>query len=91
MGEFDVDAWYGQSLDNKPFLTFSPAGTLYVSDPEGGRILEFSITGELIKGWQDLSVSSELISRPYGLDFDQSGNLWVSDAAMNVIMVFNAE
>jgi DNA-binding beta-propeller fold protein YncE len=88
-GEFEVDGWYGQSLDNKPFLAFSPKGTLFVTDPEGGRILEFSISGELIQGWQDLSVSPEVISRPYGLDFDSQGNLWVSDAAMNVIMVFN--
>ena len=87
-GEFEVDAWYGQSLDNKPFLAFSPKGTLFLTDPEGGRILEFSLSGELIQGWQDLSVSSEVISRPYGLDFDSQGNLWVSDAAMNVIMVF---
>jgi len=88
-GEFEVDAWYGQSLENKPFLAFSPKGTLFVTDPEGGRILEFSLSGELIQGWQDLSVSPEVISRPYGLDFDSQGNLWVSDAAMNVIMVFN--
>ena len=90
-GEFDVDAWYGQSLENKPFLAFSPKGTLFITDPEGGRILEFTLSGELIQGWQDLSVSSEVISRPYGLDFDAQGNLWVSDAAMNVIMVFYAD
>ncbi len=89
-GEFEVDAWYGQSLNNKPFLAFSPKGTLFVTDPEGGRILEFSLSGELIQGWQDLSVSPEVISRPYGLDFDSQGHMWVSDAAMNVIMVFNA-
>jgi predicted membrane-bound mannosyltransferase/sugar lactone lactonase YvrE len=89
-GEFEVDAWFGQSLDNKPYLTFSPKGTIFVSDPEGGRLLEFDLTGELIQGWQDLEVSSELISRPYGLDFDAQGNLWVSDASTNVIMVFNA-
>ena len=89
-GEFEVDAWYGQSLDNKPFLTFSPKGTIIISDPEGGRILEFSLSGDLIRGWQDLSITSEQISRPYGLDYDAQGNLWVSDASLNVIMVFNA-
>jgi predicted membrane-bound mannosyltransferase/sugar lactone lactonase YvrE len=90
IGEFEVDAWYGQSLDNKPFLTFSPKGTIFVSDPEGGRVLEFNLTGELIQGWQDLSISSDLISSPYGLDFDTQGNLWVSDKSMNVIMEFYA-
>ena len=91
IGEFEVDAWYGQDLDNKPFLTFSPKGTIIVTDPEGGRILEFNLTGDFIQGWQDLSISSDLISRPYGLDFDAQGNLWVSDESMNVVMVFNAD
>lgn len=91
IGEFEVDAWYGQSLDNYPYLAFSPKGTIVVSDPEGGRILEFSLTGDFIQGWQDLSISSDLISRPYGLDFDGQGNLWVSDASINMIMEFNSD
>ena len=89
-GSFDVDAWYGQSLENKPYLTVSPENTIMVSDPEGGRILEFSLSGELLQGWQDLSISEDFFSTPYGLDFDAEGNLWVSDASMNVLMVFNA-
>jgi hypothetical protein len=46
-GEFSVEAWFGQSLDNKPYLTFSPYGTILISDPEGARILEFTQGGSL--------------------------------------------
>jgi sugar lactone lactonase YvrE len=85
-GEFSVEAWFGQSLDNKPFLTFSPYGTIFISDPEGSRILEFTMGGEFVRGWQDLSISTDLFSQPYGLDFDPAGNLWVADSLMNVLM-----
>ncbi len=90
-GDFPVEAWFGQSLDNKPYLTFSPYGTIVLTDPEGGRILEFTPQGEFVRGWQDLSVSSEMISQPYGLDFDPNGNLWVADSFMNVLMRFDIQ
>jgi DNA-binding beta-propeller fold protein YncE len=86
VGEFSVEAWFGQSLDNKPYLTFSPYGTILISDPEGARILEFTQGGEFVRGWEDLSISADLFSQPYGLDFDPTGNLWVADTSMNVLM-----
>lgn len=91
ISEFDVEAWYGQSIDNKPYITVSPSGRILISDPEAGRVLEFAETGEFIRGWQDLSISSDLISQPYGIDFDASGDLWVADGLMNVIMRFSIE
>jgi len=86
--EFEVKAWYGQSLENKPFIAISSSGTILITDPEAGRILEFSESGEFIKGWQDLSITSELISQPYDLDFDENGDLWVVDGMMDVVMQF---
>nr|MBP6086853.1 NHL repeat-containing protein [Pelolinea sp.] len=91
VSEFTVEAWYGQSLENKPYLTFSPYGTIVISDPEGGRLLEFTIEGEFVRGWQDLAISSEMLSQPYGLDYDSKGNLWVADGLMNVLMRFDAQ
>jgi DNA-binding beta-propeller fold protein YncE len=91
IGEFDVDAWFGQSLDNKPFIAYASDNTLWISDPEGDRLLNFNEDGELIRVWNNLSISSELLSRPYGIDFDSDGNLWVSDAAMNIIERFDTQ
>jgi len=87
--EFSIEAWFGQSLENKPYLTFSPYGTIVLSDPEGGRILEFTPEGSFVRGWQDLSISDDMFSQPYGLDFDPEGNLWVADSSMNVLMQFS--
>ena len=89
ISEFSVEAWFGQSLENKPFIVFSPSGNIIISDPEGSRLLEFSQSGDFIQGWQDLAISSELISQPFGLDFDADGNLWVSDSVMHILMRFD--
>ncbi|BBB49266.1 flippase activity-associated protein Agl23 [Pelolinea submarina] len=85
---FDVDAWYGSGIDNKPYITISPDDTILVSDPEGNRILEFTMEGLFLQGWEDLAPSSEIFSRPYGLDFDDQGNLWAADAASNMVLRF---
>jgi predicted membrane-bound mannosyltransferase/DNA-binding beta-propeller fold protein YncE len=88
VGVFDVDAWYGTGIENKPYLAISPNNTILVSDPEGNRILEFSMSGDFITGWEDLSPSGEFYSQPYGLDFDDQGNLWVSDGASSLLLRF---
>jgi uncharacterized protein (TIGR03663 family) len=89
IGEFDVDGWYGQSIENKPYISNHPSGSIFISDPETGRILEFSETGEIIHGWQDLSVSDDLLSNPYGMVFDANGNLWVADGLGNMLLRFD--
>jgi len=44
--------------------------------------------GEFLAGWEGLALSSETISQPYGMDFDGEGNLWISDAASNMVLRF---
>ena len=85
---FDVDAWYGSGIDNKPYITISPNDTILISDPDGNRILEFTMEGLFLQGWEDLALSPDVFSRPYGLDFDNQGNLWAADAASNMVLRF---
>ena len=89
VGGFDVSAWYGQGINNKPFVAVNPSGHILVSDPDSGRVLEFSWFGELIQGWENMAPTSEMITQPAGLDFDDQGNLWISDASSNLLMKFN--
>ena len=88
VGVFDVEAWYGTGIDNKPYVAISPDNTILISDPEGVRILEFSMEGEYMRGWQDLSISIDILSQPYGMDFDSQGNLWICDGASSKLLVF---
>jgi len=90
ISNWDVDGWYGQSTNNKPFLTLSPLGNILVTDPEGGRILEFTPQGEFLRGWSGFGLTEDLPSQPSALAFDAENRLWVSDAANSLIMVFNS-
>jgi len=39
---WDIAGWYGQSLDNKPFLDEDGQGNIFVADPEANRVLMFN-------------------------------------------------
>jgi len=85
---WELQAWYGQSLDNKPFLTVDTQGNLFVSDPEGYRILQFNLLGEPVRSWGDFGTESNHFSMPIGIAVDLEGAVWVVDSGNNRIMKF---
>ena len=90
--EWNITGWYGQSLDNKPYLRVSPTGHVYVSDPEGYRILEFTSGGEFVRYWGDYGNGQSNFILPTGLAIDPKDNsLWVADSGNNRIMHFTPE
>lgn len=86
---WSVESWYGQSMNNKPFLTIAPNGNILATDPEGSRILEFTPQGEFVKAWTGFNLTEDIPSQPVDLKFDSKGKLWVSDAANNIILAFD--
>ena len=80
---WDVSAWFGQSLENKPFIAVDKNRNVFISDPEGCRVIEFSNTGKPIRTWGDCGYADNQFSLPVGLAFDKSGGLWISDAGEN--------
>ncbi|HEX7556156.1 MAG TPA: NHL repeat-containing protein [Leptolinea sp.] len=86
---WEVSAWYGQSLDNKPFMAIGPAGNLFVADPEGFRVLEFDPQGKFIMGWGDYSTNTDGFGLVSGVAVDAAGRVWVSDGANNRLLRFN--
>ncbi|HVO70817.1 MAG TPA: NHL repeat-containing protein, partial [Aggregatilineaceae bacterium] len=88
MRMWDVSGWFGQSLDNKPFLALDPDGNVWVTDPEGGRVLEFTADGKYLRGIQAVTTEPGNFTLPAGLTFDAQGRLWVTDGSGNRIMRF---
>ena len=87
--EWSVDAWYGQSLDNKPYLDAGSGNTLCTTDPEGFRVLCFTQDGEFLLGWggvfgQD-NYQFSLIS---GIALGSDGEVWVVDSNNHRAMRF---
>lgn len=85
---WDVDAWYGQSLDNKPYLSVDIDGRVYVSDPDGYRILVFSSDGEALYYWGDFGVGLDAFGLPASVAVDGAGGVWVTDSANGRVMHF---
>jgi len=86
---WDVSAWFGQSLDNKPYLAVDEGGHVFATDPEGYRILEFTSTGEIVRFWGDYSLGPDGFGLAGSITVDPQGGVWVSDAGNSRIMHFN--
>jgi sugar lactone lactonase YvrE len=86
---WDIDGWFGQSLDNKPYLTIDELNNVIVADPEGARVLMFTSEGTFIGYFGEFNVYGEtgfgIVS---GLDADGQGGLWVTDSEKNELKYF---
>jgi DNA-binding beta-propeller fold protein YncE len=79
---WEIDGWFGQSLENKPFIAADRLGYVFVTDPEGQRVLEFKTTGEFLHTWDSTGVAT-------GISVDSQGNVWVSDATNMKLLRFS--
>jgi DNA-binding beta-propeller fold protein YncE len=86
---WDVKAWASQSAENKPFLAVNSQNHVFVTDPEGYRVLEFSENGAYLRGWGSYSPENDGFGLPSGIIFDGSNGVWVSDAGNNVLLHFS--
>jgi len=80
--QWDVYGWFGQSLDNKPFIAVNDALHVFITDPDGYRVMEFDQNGGLIRVWDDLNPDSSL-GLPSGITIDNDGHIWVTDSTNN--------
>jgi DNA-binding beta-propeller fold protein YncE len=85
---WEVDAWSGQSLDNKPFIAVDANNNLFVADPEGYRVLEFDQQGQFLMGWGDYSAGIDGFGLASGVAVDADGGVWVSDGGNNRLLHF---
>lgn len=88
IASWDIIGWYGQSLDNKPYIAVDQSGNVYVTDPEGYRILEFTAEGTFLRYWGDYSTGEDGFNLPISLAFDSTGGVWVTDSGNGRIMHF---
>jgi predicted membrane-bound mannosyltransferase/DNA-binding beta-propeller fold protein YncE len=84
--QWDVNAWFGQSLDNKPFIAVGREKHVFITDPEGYRVIEFTENGEFVRTWGDFGVGPTEIGLASGVAIDPLGFVWVTDAGNNRIL-----
>ena len=86
--EWQVNAWSGNSINNKPFIASDTNGRLYVTDPEGARILIFDSVGNYLGRFGKFGTDIESFSLINGIFIDRDNNLYVADAGNNRILKF---
>lgn len=89
LDSWDIYGWYGQSLDNKPFLAADEQIHIFATDPEGVRVLEFTSEGEIVRFWGDYSVGNDGFGLVGAIAIDPAAGVWITDAGNNRIMHFN--
>ncbi len=87
--EWQVSAWEGQSVNNKPYIDVDKNGHVFVTDPDAYRILEFDNVGNFIRGWGDYSSGIDGFGLPIGIAVDAEGRVWVSDAENGYMLRFS--
>jgi uncharacterized protein (TIGR03663 family) len=85
---WDFLGWYGQSLDNKPYLAVDNLGSVFAADPEGYRVVQFSDMGEAVRSWGDYGTSLDSFGLPASVGVAPDGSVWVVDAANSRLMRF---
>jgi DNA-binding beta-propeller fold protein YncE len=91
--EVTLSAWYGsggnpQSLDNKPYLALDSVGRVYVTDPEGYRVLVFDPVGQFLTTWGDYGSDASTFGTLSGVAVDAEGQVYVVDAGNSRVMRF---
>ncbi|MDF1520116.1 MAG: TIGR03663 family protein [Brevefilum sp.] len=86
---WDIEAWYGESLDNKPFLAVDEDYNSYIADPIFGRVLVFDIEGNFLRAWGGYGSGLNEIGTVGGLAVDSQVSVWVTDSRNNRIMRFD--
>jgi predicted membrane-bound mannosyltransferase/DNA-binding beta-propeller fold protein YncE len=86
--EWPIVGWYGQSLENKPYVAADVQGNVYVTDPEGYRVLVFGSDGRFLTTWGDFGSDMGTFALLSGIAVDAQGNVYVSDAGNQRLMKF---
>ncbi|NMB87123.1 MAG: hypothetical protein GYA17_02110 [Chloroflexi bacterium] len=88
---WDVYGWFGQSLENKPFIDVDSAGNVYITDPEAVRLLEFDAQGNYLRGWVgDYTGDGNTANVLTGVTVDQDDRVWVTEAGRNHVLRLSA-
>ncbi|HFC12269.1 MAG TPA: hypothetical protein ENJ56_05440, partial [Anaerolineae bacterium] len=88
LSEWEIDAWDGNSLDNKPYLTTDSNNRIYATDPEGSRVLMFNTIGEYLGKFGRFGTDLSQFDLPTGITTDSNNNLYIADTNNNRILKF---
>jgi uncharacterized protein (TIGR03663 family) len=91
LAHYQVRAWY-EEYGNRPYMALDEArNLLYVTDPDGGRVLVYSINGDCLGAFGRLNrenPGASEFSTIGGIDVDAEGNIYVADQNKGRLLKF---
>lgn len=87
-GEWPIEGWAGSSINNKPYLAVDDGGRVYVTDPEGFRVLIFSSAGGYLNRFGQYGTELASVALPNGVAVAADGTLWLADAGNNRVVAY---
>jgi DNA-binding beta-propeller fold protein YncE len=87
--EWPVQAWFGESVVNKPYLAVDAQGRVYATDPEGYLVIVFDDKGGLLTTFGQYGYDDQSFSLPTGIDVGTDGSIYVTDTDGQRVMKFN--
>jgi uncharacterized protein (TIGR03663 family) len=86
-----VQAWESVSIDNKPYLAVNQQGQVYLTDPEGYRVLVFSSQGEILAEFGQFGeAEDDAFVLPIGVAIGLDGQVWVVDSGTDRVVNYPA-
>lgn len=71
------------SIDNKPYIAVDRQGRVFITDPEGYRVIVFSSSGEALATFGKYELEDNAFRLSVGVAIGNDGLVWVTDAANN--------
>ncbi|MFO7684433.1 MAG: 6-bladed beta-propeller, partial [Chloroflexota bacterium] len=90
VNEWPVNGWFSQSIDNKPYIALDSANRIYVTDPEGFRVLIFDNMGNYLGRFGTYGAAANQFALPVGIAIDAQDNVYVVDAHNNRVVKYAA-
>jgi len=75
------------TLDS-PHVAIGPEGDVYVTDPEGGRVLVFTAHGQPVGRFGSQAEGQGRLAKPVGIDVGSDGTVYVSDSQTCRVLAF---
>ena len=85
--DWEVDAWFSSSIENKPYLALDADDNVYITDPDMGRIIVFDHNGAFKVLWGGFE-NSYLMGVITGISLGTDASVWVTDSSSNSLLQF---
>lgn len=89
VAEWPMPGWDSQDINAKPYLAVTNSGELYVTDPEGYRVVVYTPNGEIKATFGSYGRDANQFDLPTGIAFDPVTNLvLIADANNQRVLGF---